>query len=152
MQTLYPILLSFHNIMRWAIVVLGLIVLARSYIGWFGKHQYTETDRKAGVFYSVALDIQLLLGFFLYFISPLTKGAFANILAFIGNLGTRAAFFGMEHEIAMILAVVLAHVGSILSRKPRQGDGQFRQAAIWYTLSFLLILIGMPWSRPPLRF
>lgn len=151
MQTLYPILLSFHNIIRWAVVILGLLALVRSYMGWFGKRQYTETDRKTGVFYLVALDIQLLLGLILYFISPITKQVFANFSLLFSDPGSQTTFFGMEHVFAMILAVVFAHVGSILSRKPRQGNGQFRRAAIWYTLSFLLVLVGMPWFRPLFR-
>jgi hypothetical protein len=151
MQTLYPILLSFHNIMRWVVLILGLLAIIRSYLGWIGKRQYSETDRKAGVFYSVSLDVQLLLGLLLYFISPITKQVFADFSLLFGDPGSQIAFFGMEHVFAMILAVVLAHVGSALSRKPRQGDGQFRRAAIWYTLSFLLILVGMPWFRPLFR-
>ena len=151
MQTLYPILLSFHNILRWVVLILGLIAIFRSYLGWFGKRQWSEVDRKAGVFFSVSLDIQLLLGLLLYFISPITKQALADFASLFSNPGTQAAFFGMEHVFAMVVAVILAHLGSILSRKPRRGNGQFRTAAIWYTLSFLAILVGMPWFRPLFR-
>jgi hypothetical protein len=58
------------------------------------------------------------------------------------------SFFAIEHPLAMILAVVFAHLGSALSKKAPDSAGKYRQAAIWYTLSVLLLIIGMPWFRP----
>ena len=57
--------------------------------------------------------------------------------------------------LGLLVGVVLAHVGRALSRKAT-GLGKFRQAAIWFSLAVLVILVSVPWpfsiiSRPWLR-
>jgi cbb3-type cytochrome oxidase subunit 3 len=31
-------------------------------------------------------------------------------------------------------------------------QGKFRRAALWFTVTMIIILIGIPWWRPLLRF
>ena len=57
-------------------------------------------------------------------------------------------FFGLEHAVYMILAVILAHIGSALSKKAADSRGKFVRAAIFYGLALLLVLLGIPWGRP----
>ena len=65
--------------MRWVVVILAVYALVRVYMGLFGKKEFTETDRKALSFFSIGMDIQLLLGLLLYFVlSPVTKAALAT--------------------------------------------------------------------------
>jgi hypothetical protein len=144
---MYPILLAAHNIIRWFALIIGIVIVVLSFLGWFGKKEWSARDRKWGMYYTSAMDIQLLLGLLLYFIfSPLTRLALQNFSAAMGNSGL--SFFAIEHPLAMILAVVFAHLGSALSKKAPDSAGKYRQAAIWYTLSVLLLIIGMPWFRP----
>lgn len=48
----------------------------------------------------------------------------------------------------MVLAVVFAHVGVVVSRRATVSVVKNRWAALWFTLSLLVILLGMPWFRP----
>ena len=57
-----------------------------------------------------------------------------------------------EHAVTMILAVAFAHMGKALAPKASTDAGRWRRAALWYGASLLLILGGMPWWRPLLRF
>jgi hypothetical protein len=135
--------------MRWIIILLAIYALVRIFMGVFGKREFTETDRKALTFYSIGMDIQLLLGLLLYFfLSPITTAAFGNFGATMSNSAIR--FFAVEHILLMIVAVVLAHVASIMARRATSSASKFNRAAIWLTLSVLAVLAGIPWTQAPL--
>jgi len=144
---MYPIVLAIHNIVRWVVVIVGIIAVVRGLIGWFGKREWSSTDRTMGMLFTSAIDIQLLVGLILYvFLSPITKSMFQNLSQAMSNAGMR--FFGLEHAFYMIIAVVLAHIGSALSKKASEPVAKHRAAAIWFGLALILILLGMPWMRP----
>jgi uncharacterized membrane protein YozB (DUF420 family) len=144
---MYTFILAVHNIMRWIIVILAIIALVRAYSGWFGKRSWSQTDRKVGMFFSISLDVQLLLGLILYFgLSPITRAAIQNLGAAMGNADLR--FFTLEHFLLMLIAVILVHVGTSTSRKAVNDEDKHRRAAIWFSVAVLVILLGIPWSRP----
>jgi len=144
---MYTIILAIHNIVRWVVVIFMILALVRAYRGWLGQREWSDADRRAGVFYTSALDIQLLLGLILYlFLSPITKAAFSNIGAVMSDAGLR--FFTLEHFFYMFLAVVFGHLGSAFAKKAADPAAKHQRAAIWNTLSVLAILLGMPWMRP----
>ena len=144
---MYPFVLAVHNIVRWVALILAILAVVRAFIGWLGKRDWTDRDRKIGVFFTSAMDVQLLLGFMLYFLlSPLTTAALRNFGAAMGNDVSR--FFALEHALYMILAVVFAHLGSAFSKRADEPVKKHRTAAIWFGLSLIIILLGMPWMRP----
>ena len=144
---MYPIFLAAHNLIRWFALIIGIVIVVLSFLGWFRKQEWSERDRKWGMYYTISMDIQLLLGLLLYFFfSPMTRTAFQDFGAAMGNSGLR--FFAIEHALVMLLAVVFAHLGSALSKKAPDSTGKFKRAALWYALSVLLLIAGMPWFRP----
>ena len=58
---MYTFVLAVHNILRWIVLILLIITLVRAFWGWFGKREWDPTDTRVGRFYSISLDIQLLL-------------------------------------------------------------------------------------------
>jgi len=148
---MYEFFLAMHNIMRWVALILAIVATVTAFLGWFGKRQWSERDRKIGSFFGMAMDIQLLLGLILYFVySPITRQALADFGAAMGVRDLR--FFGIEHVFYMVLAVVFAHLGSILARKAPESKAKFQRAAIFFGLSLLLMLLGMPWTRSLIPF
>ena len=142
---MYPIFLALHNIMRWIIILLAIYALVRVYMGVFGKREFTETDRKALSFYAIGMDIQLLLGLILYFfLSPITTAALGNFGAAMSNDAMR--FFAVEHILMMVVAVVLAHVATMMAKRGATSSSKFNRAAIWLTLSVLAVLAAIPWQ------
>jgi hypothetical protein len=57
----------------------------------------------------------------------------------------------MEHVLLMLIAVVLAHIGAGKSKKADNDASRFKAGAIFFTLSLVAILFGIPWWRPLLR-
>jgi hypothetical protein len=147
---MYNFLLGLHNILRWLVLILAVLALVRAYRGWLGRREWTPADRRAGSFFGIGMDIQLLLGLLLYFVfSPLTQVALADLGAAMSN--RELSFFAIEHGVTMLVAVILIHVGSALARRAASDTAKHRTAAIWYTIATLAILFAIPWWRPLLR-
>jgi len=147
---MYTFILSTHNIVRWLVLIVGLIAIVMAFIGWFGKKNWSTADDKIGLSYTILMDVNLLSGLLLYiFLSPITKAAFADFGAAMGV--TELRFFAVEHIFGMVVAVILAHVGRAISKKATESVKKYRAAAIWYTLSLLVILAMIPWDRPLFR-
>ena len=144
---MYPLVLSLHNIVRWIVLILGIFAFIRASIGWLGKRDWAETDRKIGSFFTISIDIQLLLGLALFlFFSPITRAAFQDFGAVMKVEDLR--FFTIEHTFFMILAIVFAHIGNAMTKKDIADVSKFKRAALFYGLALLVILLGMPWVRP----
>jgi uncharacterized membrane protein YphA (DoxX/SURF4 family) len=144
---MYEFILAIHNILRWVALVLLIVTTVFALIGWLGKREWAERDHKFGVFTTIALDTQLLLGLILYFfLSPKTTTALTDFGAAMKVADVR--FFALEHALYMLLAVVLAHLGSALSKKATDSKAKFMRAAIFYGLALLFVLLGMPWGNP----
>lgn len=146
---MYEFTLILHNLMRWVVVVLAVFALVRIYMGLFGKRDWSDTDRKALSFYSIGLDIQLLLGLLLYFVvSPFMANVLSNFGAAMSDSNLR--FFAVEHTSLMLLAVVLGHVAVVMARRADTSPSKFRRGAIWLTLSVLAVMVAIPWAQRPL--
>jgi hypothetical protein len=147
---MYPIFLALHNLVRWIALILGIIAFVRALWGWLGKREWAGIDRRLGMFFTSAMDIQILLGLILYiFLSPITHDFFRNFSTAISN--PTDLFFGLFHPLMMILAVVFAHVGSATSRKATGNIAKHQRAVLWYGLSIVVMVLAIPWSRPLLR-
>ena len=130
------IFLVIHNFARWIVLLLMLYTLLRMYSGWLGKKSWNDTDRKAGLLFTIGIDVQMLLG---------------TILVFLRGFSVIEVRFWMEHIAMMVLAVVFGHVGSAVSKKAAADADKFRKAAIWFTVTALVIFASIPWTRPLFR-
>jgi len=149
MDTVKLIVLGMHNILRWLILGLGILTLIKMYSGWIRNKPWASSDRKTGLFFTIALDIQLLLGFLLYFVfSDLVRTAFSDFGNAMNNPVLR--FFSVEHSAIMLIAVVVGHIGASIGKKEMEDKQKFIRSAIVYTISIALIIIGIPWSLRPL--
>lgn len=143
---MYAFTLALHSIVRWVVLVLGIVALSQVVGGWMRGRTWAKIDRQLGLFFTISIDIQLLLGIVLMFTSPLMQAAFNNMGAVSGSPEMR--FFVMEHVPLMILAFLAAHVTSVLVRRAEVDSQRYRRAAIGYGLVLLAILVAMPWARP----
>ena len=143
---MYSFVLAIHDILRWLILIFGIIAIIRSYVGWFGNKEWTDVDDWFGLGFTISLDVQFLLGLLLYFfLSPITTSAFANFSAAMSDSDTR--FFLIEHSLMMLVAVILAHIGRSRAKKQEEDVRKYRTTAIFYTITVLFILAAIPWSR-----
>jgi hypothetical protein len=148
---MYSAVLLLHSWVRWLVLLAGIVALLRA-IG--GGKAWTGADDRATLIFTIAIDVQLLLGLLLYvFLSPTISLAFQNMKAAMATTAIR--FFVVEHAVGMVLAVAAAHVGRVRVRKAAP-DAKRVTAAIFTAVALLLIVLAMPWpglpyGRPLLR-
>ncbi|HZH74113.1 MAG TPA: hypothetical protein VFD91_16575 [Mariniphaga sp.] len=142
---MYIGLLHTHNLLRWLILLTIVIALIFAFTGWFGKKEWTKKDNLVGLLLTIFIDLQLLTGLLLYFVSPLIKSALADFGAAMKNSDLR--FFAMEHVLLMLIALILVHIGRSKSKKALLPVVKHKAAAIWFGVAFILILAGVPWER-----
>ena len=110
----YTIVLALHNVLRWVVVIGGIIAAGRALYGWLASQPWRSLDNQLGLLFTVSMDIQLLLGLLLYFVlSPITSENLSNFGELMGDAGTR--FYLVELSLTMIVEVGLAHAGRSLS-------------------------------------
>lgn len=143
---MYTFLIFLHSWLRWILLILGLIVIIRSYIGWFGDKSYLRSDNRMSVILVSMFHIQLILGLLLYFVfSPIVRSAFQDFGMAMKDSQLR--YWAVEHIFIMIFSVVIAQVGRIRIKKAHSAINKHRNAAIYFTLAFILIISRIPWDQ-----
>lgn len=143
---MYTGLLHTHNLFRWLVLLAILAAIIMAFVGWFKKRKWQKSDNMVGLVLMIFMDIQLLVGLILYaLVSPLTKAAFNDFGAAMKNPDLR--FYAVEHILMMIVALVLVHIGRAKSKKALEAWKKHRAAAVYYTISLIVILAAIPWDR-----
>ena len=147
---MYSLLLLLHSGLRWVVLLTGLYALVRAIAGARGGRPWTPSDATPGLFFIISCDLQFLIGLALCLVfSPTVQAAFVNIGAAMRNPEYR--FFVADHAAGMIVAIALAHVGRVRSKKAKTDEARFKGAAIFYGLALLIILALIPWPGMPAR-
>ena len=145
---MYGTVLIIHSLLRWAVLLAGVLAAARGIAGWRSRRPWTLPDERAGFWFLMTLDLQFLLGLLLYgVLSPITWGAFQDFGAAMRD--SVARFWAVEHAFGMLAAITLAHIGRARVHKTGNDGRRHKLAAIFFTLALVLILASIPW--PPLK-
>lgn len=145
---MYPILLAIHSLVRWLVLLSLLFALYRAYRGWLAHKPYTAFDNTVRHTTATIAHIQLILGLWLYFISPIVDYFLHHFQEAVHERQIR--FFGMEHSTVMLTAIVVITIGSAKARRKPTDAARFRTMAIWFTIGLVLILSSIPWAFSPL--
>ena len=145
---MYAILLALHSLIRWLVLASLIFALYRAYRGWLSNGLYTRTDHYARLAAATSAHLQLVLGVWLYFMSPIVSYFLHNFSTAVRERGIR--FFGMEHVTVMLIAITLITIGSAKAKRRQTDKEKFRTMAIWFSIGLLLILTSIPWSFSPL--
>jgi len=144
---MYTSILLVHSWLRWAVIITGLIAVLGGIIGVARKGQWTPADDRAGMWFILTLDLQLLLGLVLYFfLSPITAHAISDFSGAMKVSGLR--FWAVEHPFGVIIGIVLAHVGRARIRR-LDADRRHKAAMIFFGLALVAILASIPWPGTP---
>lgn len=150
---MYSAFLLLHSWIRWVAIAAGVLATISAVRGVSAEHPRAD---RWGLILTIALDAQLVIGLLLYFaVSPVMEGIRANFAAAMPNPQLR--FWAVEHVSGMVIALVLVHVGRVLSRKAASPASRRTRQMICYGLATLVMLLAMPWpwsaaGRPLFRF
>lgn len=151
---MYSSALWLHSLLRWAVLVTGLVAWFRAISGKTANRGWTPQDDLWGLLLSASADLQLLVGLGLYFLSPITRIGIRNFAAAM-QIDT-ARFFTVEHPVGMLVAIALIHVARVKIRKAAEPARKHRLAMILFGIALVVMIISIPWpglpvSRPLLR-
>ncbi|MFN5418172.1 MAG: cytochrome B [Flavobacteriia bacterium] len=135
---MHDILVRSHSGLRY--IALGLLlyaivnaILSRS------KGHYAKKDKMINLFAMVFLHVQLLLGLILYFTSP--KVVFVEGWMKVAQ----SRFFGLEHILMMVLAIVIVTIGRKKAEKESNPAKKHSKIMLWYLIGLFLIFAAIPW-------
>jgi len=144
---MYDAALHLHSWLRWLVLLLGLLAIARAIAGR-ATGRWTGTDDLVGRLFTGAVDLQILVGLIIYFVlSPITSEGMRHMGAAMSNPSLR--FWTVEHPFGMIVAIALIHIGRGRIGKTTDAARKHRTALIFYTLALLIILATIPWPGRP---
>lgn len=152
---MYVTLLALHSLVRWLVLASLLFAIGCAYRGWLTNKQFSRFDNSVRHWTATVAHIQLLLGITLYVISPIVDHFLHNFREAVHQRDLR--FFGMEHSLMMLLAIVVITIGSARAKRRSTDKEKYKTLAIWFTVGLLIILTSIPWafspftSRPYLR-
>ena len=128
------VLLMIHSLVRWLIVILGLVALVKFAIGLVGKNAFSKMDRGLSSGFSGLMDLQVTLGL-LYF-----------LITGFGGVGF--PLFRIEHGVTMLIAAGAAHSPSMF----KKATNKYAVALGAVVGTLVLVYIGVAllpggWSR-----
>ncbi len=146
------ILVYIHSYLRWVVLALGLIVIAKAVMGLNGDRAFDKSDNSMGAAFLGSVHLQLILGLILYFAGDKGLALIQNADGGMGEVMKNALlrFWAVEHVTTMIIAAIVVTVGRSRSKKAATDKGKHQQAAIFFGIAMLLILIRVPWNQVPL--
>lgn len=137
---MYEFIQKAHSGVAYLALLLLVIAVINSIIGYFSKKEFTNTDRKIALFGLIGTHTQLLIGLVLYFVSPLG-------FSVLGQMSDKALrLTSLEHPLINIIAIVLITIGWSKHKKLTTSHSKFKTFSIFYGLGLLLILSRIPWK------
>lgn len=136
---MYTFVQKFHS--GWAYLALLLLVFAvlNALMALSSKKEFTPKDRTFSLFGLIATHIQLVVGFILYFVSPL---GFESL----GNMKVAAVrLTSLEHPLINIIAIAVITIGWSKHKKAATSQEKFKSIGLFYGIGLLLILSRIPW-------
>lgn len=140
----YAVVLTLHSLLRWVLLLLGGVVLVRAWRGWRAGRRFASADRRLSLALLLLVDLQLLLGLWLYAgLSGLVRAAWLDLPAAMGVSLLR--FWAVEHPFGMLLGVIGMHVTYLVARRRGAEPARHRLLLIGLALSLVPILVAIPW-------
>jgi hypothetical protein len=130
---MYKLLLDFHNVLRWVILILLLVALIQSFMKNPGV-------KKSSLWLMIAAHITLVVGIYQWITGPLgykliNQNGFGEVMK-----NSIYRFWAVEHFTGMLIGIILITIarGKIKASKYK--------ATTWlYLVALLVILLTIPW-------
>ena len=138
-------LVHLHNFLRWVILILLVISIAKAFVGWTGKKTFSAGDKKVWLFTMICGHITLLLG--LYQVALGRYGFLSTSLpegtSFMKDKFFR--FYWVEHPVGMLIAIVLITLGHGMAKKAVSDEVKYKKAFYYFLIALIVILASIPW-------
>ena len=142
--TIYNILLHIHSGGRWVVLLLLVIAIFNSLVA--GGRPFIKSDNRTGLLLTISADLMLLIGLALWYFGPYGYHQIENAGGFSATMkDPTARFFGVEHITAMLIAIILMHIGKAQAKKSISDSAKHKRTVVYYLLALIVILASIPW-------
>lgn len=135
---MYTFFKHLHSGLRWVLLIALIWAIYDAYIQWKKGGAMNKESLRPSLMAFIVTHTQLVFGLIMYFITPrvnFTPGWMKDGIM---------RFFGMEHPLMMLIAIVLISLGYIKGKKATTGTG-FKTIFWYYFIALVLILATIPW-------
>jgi hypothetical protein len=142
---MFPVLLQIHSILRWVILILLVLSIVQSFIGWIKKRELREGDTKLWLFTMIFAHTTLLIGLILLLFGEngiLSSGLPENVIL-MKNAFYR--FYWVEHPTGMVVATILITLGRAMVKKQITDPLKYKRAFWFFLLALVIIILVVPW-------
>lgn len=129
---MYSIFLPAHSYLRYAVLLMLIIVSVTSLLGWLNKRGYSNSDNKLSLFLLIGTHLQFVLGLLLYFVSPYVKFGSETMK------DAQFRYWTVEHLTTMLVAVALITIARTTSKKIEDPASRHKRMFI---LNFIALVI-----------
>lgn len=145
---MHQTLLTLHSLNRWLVLTSLVYAIVLAVNGYRKDRPFSKADNAVRHWTATISHIQLILGIYLYLISPIVR---LNLLELdSGKLVSEQTFFRFIHISLMITSVVLITIGSAKAKRAETSKLKFRTMLMWFSIALLVILVAIPWPFSPL--
>ncbi|HEY6902459.1 MAG TPA: hypothetical protein VI233_17500 [Puia sp.] len=144
---MYPFFLFLHSLGRWLTLLSLLSMIMISLRGLTIRQKFTPAANTLRHWTATIAHIQLLLGMFLYFRSPVVRSPLPPDPY---HLVDEHTYFRYIHITLMLIAVIVITIGSAKARRAQEDRAKFRTLLAWFAAGLLILLIAIPWPFSPL--
>lgn len=139
---MFNILKESHNAIGMLLLILLLLIILFIFIRLLLKKPFNKSVKIAALVGLMVVHLQILIGIFLYFLSPLGMSNFSG-----ESMGhTISRFYIVEHPVGMILAAVLITIGySVTKNQVLSDNSKYMRVILYYVLGFAIIAYLIPW-------
>lgn len=137
---MYTALQTAHSIFAYIVLAVLFFAAVNAISGLISKRFFTAKDLRISLFAMILSHMQLLVGFILYFVSPLGLDS-------LGQMKDSAVrLTSLEHPLINIIALAVITIGWSKHKKEESHNGKYKKIAVFYTIGLVLILSRLPWA------
>ncbi|MES2678272.1 MAG: hypothetical protein V4635_00240 [Bacteroidota bacterium] len=145
---MYQFLLPIHSLFRWLALLMLCYSIVSAYRGYVSKRVFSKRDNALRHWTATVAHVQLVIGFVLYFKSPVIHFFFSDMKAAVYHRET--LFFAVIHFLLMLTAIVIITIGSALAKRKEPDHEKYKTMLLWFGVGLFIIFVAIPWPFSPL--
>jgi len=140
----YIILQTVHSYWTFFVLIILVVAILNAFIAMSKGRKYSVKDLRINLFGLIFSQIHLLIGFILYFVSPLFDQWDSLGMGVMKDRQIR--LYLVENPITNIIFIILISMGWSMHKRQIIQSKKFLRICLFYSLGLILLLKRIPWD------
>ena len=120
---MYILIKNFHFFSAFFLVLFLIFAIGFNGYSWLRKKPFTANNKVFALFALASMHIQVLIGFILYFFSPL---GYSNVSS-AAMKDSHSRFYMLEHPLVMIIALLLVTIAYVKAMRLTNDNAKYKK-------------------------